>query len=504
MIGESNLHRDENNVDCLWSQSQYAQVAQKSQVFSEAHPKTYFTENVPKKYQEAVYRENFVGKFIIRRCFQSIFVIAGVLLLTFLLFRVAAGDPARAVLGKNPSPKEVEDMRLSLSSSKPLFWGHWRKTEIFSSANFADNIIPKGVELKGKACREDETVVVSKDSGIYLGRNFNDTDAIIRLKVEYKGKITVLGVNAQSEPTSTALFDSDSFTTALIVFYSPPSGIAISSVTKGCIREIEFQRRQNSAFDSQFAASATELVSFSKDFPYVSFMNFGRALITREPVSQVLWRGVGPSLSLMIPIFIGELLLGVSLALIATAFRDRWPDKLILLISIAGMSVSYVVLLILGQWFLGYYFNWFPVWGYGSLKYLALPVLIGVVSGLGGGVRFYRTIFIDELGREYLRTAEAKGCGTFRIYFHHLLRNAAVPLITRVSTILPFLFTGSLLLESFFGIPGLGYAGINALRNSDLQMIKALVILTAMIFVAMNLLADVVYAWADPRMTTGR
>jgi peptide/nickel transport system permease protein len=192
----------------------------------------------------------------------------------------------------------------------------------------------------------------------------------------------------------------------------------------------------------------------------------------------------------MIPIFIGELFCGVSLALIATAFRNRWPDKLILLASIAGMSVSYVVLLILGQWFLGYYFNWFPVWGYGSLKYLALPVLVGVVSGLGGGVRFYRTIFIDELGREYLRTAEAKGCGPTRIYFHHLLRNAAVPLITRVSAILPFLFTGSLLLESFFGVPGLGYAGINALRNSDLQMIKALVILTAVIFVAMNLLAD--------------
>jgi peptide/nickel transport system permease protein len=169
-------------------------------------------------------------------------------------------------------------------------------------------------------------------------------------------------------------------------------------------------------------------------------------------------------------------------------------------LSIAGMSISYIVLLVLGQWYLGYYCNFFPVWGYGSVKYLILPVMIGIISGLGGGVRFYRTIFVNELKKEYLRTAEAKGCGSMRIYLHHLLRNAAIPLITRATTILPFLFTGSLLLESFFGIPGLGYAGINALRNSDLQMVKALVIITSILFVAMNLLSDIAYAKADPRI----
>jgi peptide/nickel transport system permease protein len=121
---------------------------------------------------------------------------------------------------------------------------------------------------------------------------------------------------------------------------------------------------------------------------------------------------------------------------------------------------------------------------------------------LGGGVRFYRTIFVNELKKEYLRTAEAKGCSKYKIYFYHLLRNAAVPLITRASTMLPFLFTGSLLLESFFGIPGLGYAGINALKNSDLQMVKALVILTAILFVIMNMVSDIMYAWADPRVRT--
>jgi peptide/nickel transport system permease protein len=229
-------------------------------------------------------------------------------------------------------------------------------------------------------------------------------------------------------------------------------------------------------------------------------MNFGRALITREPIKKILWRGIWPSLCLMLPIFFGELIIGIVLALFSTAFKGSLADKLISLFSIAGMSVSYLVFIIFGQWYLGYYYNLFPVWGWGDMRHMALPVIIGIVCGLGGGVRFYRTVFINELNKEYLRTAKAKGCGGFSIYSRHLLKNAMIPIITRAATILPFLFTGSLLLETFFGIPGLGYAGINALKNSDLQMLKALVILGAFLFVAINLLTDIAYAWADPRI----
>ena len=107
---------------------------------------------------------------------------------------------------------------------------------------------------------------------------------------------------------------------------------------------------------------------------------------------------------------------------------------------------------------------------------------------------------MDELRREYLRTAAAKGCAPWTVYGRHLLRNAAIPIITRASAVLPFLFTGSLLLETFFGIPGLGFAGIDALNNSDLQLLKALVVVSALLFVALNLLADLAYAWADPRI----
>lgn len=190
-----------------------------------------------------------------------------------------------------------------------------------------------------------------------------------------------------------------------------------------------------------------------------------------------------PSLFLMLPIFFGELLLGILLAMISCAYRGQIIDRFIVVLSVAGMSISYLALIIFGQWFLGYYLNLFPVWGWGDVRHLLLPIAIGIVSGTGSGVRFYRTVFLNEMNKEYLRTAKAKGISSFNLYFKHLLKNSMVPIITRASTTLPFLFTGSLLLESFFGIPGLGYEGINALHDSDLQLLKALVLMGAFLFI---------------------
>ena len=126
--------------------------------------------------------------------------------------------------------------------------------------------------------------------------------------------------------------------------------------------------------------------------------------------------------------------------------------------------------------------------------------MIGIICGTGSNIRFFRTVFADELQKEYLRTALAKGVAPVKVYSSHLLKNAAVQIITRIGAGLPFLFTGSLLLESFFGIPGLGFAGMEALMNADIQLLKALVLLSAILFVIMNLLTDIAYAWADPRI----
>ncbi len=394
--------------------------------------------------------------FIIRRSFYSVLILLGVILLTFLLFNVAAGDPAAAVLGKNARAEEVELLRRELGADLPLFYGRACKTEAFPGYH-QDSPLVSGVEIM--------------DGNIRFRRQFNLEDPL-ELHVKRQGVIEIIPVTAGE------------------TMILPAEGVQTA----------EFFRLQPSGWNSQFVHALQEVVSFQREFPYLKVLDFGKTISTREPISEILCRGVWPSLSLMLPIFFGELLLGLALALLAAAFKDRWIDRLLVMFSVAGISISYLVVIIFAQWFLGYYYDLFPVWGWEGWSSLGLPILVGIACGIGGNVRFYRTVFVNELRREYLRTAAAKGVSPVRIYTRHLLRNAAIQIITRASAALPFLFTGSLLLESFFGIPGLGFAGVDALYNSDLQLLKALVITSALLFVVMNLLADLAYAWADPRI----
>jgi peptide/nickel transport system permease protein len=164
------------------------------------------------------------------------------------------------------------------------------------------------------------------------------------------------------------------------------------------------------------------------------------------------------------------------------------------------LSISYLVSIIFCQWLFAYKLDIFPVWGWGSWKYLPLPVGIGIICGLGTAVRYYRSCFVNGLNAECLRTARSVGTPAWKIYVVYLLRNTALPVIAYATAALPYLFTGSLLLESFFGIPGLGAAGVDALQNSDLQLLKALVLVSALVFVVINLLAEFAYRWADPRL----
>ena len=394
--------------------------------------------------------------FIVRRTLYSILILLGVVALTFALFNVAAGDPAAAVLGKNARPDEVESLRRELGADLPLFYGKLCATEAFPAWR-KDGEPPHGVE--------------HQNGQLTFRQHFPARAPVV-------AKVTRNGVSSECEVGSAPLF----------------------AIDAAGVERVEFFRVQPSPWNSQFRRAIAEIVSLRPAFPYLHVLDFGRTVTTREPISTILLRGVWPSLCLMIPIFLGELIAGLALALVAAAFKDTLIDRALVIVSVAGMSVSYLVVIIFAQWFLGYYYGWFPVWGFEGIAYLALPVLVGILCGIGGNVRFYRTVFANELRREYLRTAAAKGLSPLRVYGRHLLRNAALQIITRASAALPFLFTGSLLLESFFGIPGLGFAGVDALYNSDLQLLKALVVTSALLFIVMNLLADLAYAWADPRI----
>lgn len=424
-------------------------------------------------------------RFILRRTAYSLLILLGVLILTFVLFRMAAGDPVATLLGKNPKPEEVERLRQSLGSDRPMFYGKWRKTEAYTNVSFLGGRSEfNAVTCRGSVTPGKEGLQLGQGGAVVFQQNFVPDGEKCLVKVEAEGRYSVNGVVCEGDSETEVA----SGTEQIVL-----TGDAV-------IKKVEFSRESEDPLDSQLLASLKEIVTFKSEAPYVEFFNFGRTLTTREPIREKLWNGMFPSLMLMLPIFFGELLLGIILAMIACVWRGTWIDRVIVVLSVAGMSISYLALIIAGQWLLGYYWNWFPVWGWGSAKYLVLPIIIGIISGTGSGVRFYRTVFLNEINREYLRTAVAKGASPVVVYGKHLLRNSMIPIITRASGILPFLFTGSLLLESFFGIPGLGSAGINALHDADLQMLKALVILSSFLFVVINLLTDIAYAYVDPRM----
>lgn len=228
--------------------------------------------------------------------------------------------------------------------------------------------------------------------------------------------------------------------------------------------------------------------------------NLGYSVEYQENVVDVLARGVWPSLSLTVPILLGGVVLAIFLALLAASYRGRLADKAVLLFSTVFMSVNYVVWVLAGQFFLAYKAEIFPIWGYESATYLILPVLIGIFSSLGSDVRFFRAAILDEIFRPYVLAVRAKGVPGFFVMTRHVLRNSLVPIVTYVSLSIPYLFTGSLLLEGFFGIPGLGSVSINAIHSSDMAVVRAVVVIGALLYQFVNLATDLLYAFLDPRV----
>jgi peptide/nickel transport system permease protein len=233
-------------------------------------------------------------------------------------------------------------------------------------------------------------------------------------------------------------------------------------------------------------------------------LDFGRSWETKQRVSEMIFDGLGPSMSLVLPAFLIATLVALTVALVAALYRNRWPDRLLVTLAVAGMSLSILAFIIGAQYLLAFKVGWFPIsgWepGFRGVPFLVLPVAIWVAASLGSSVRFYRAVFLEEIRREYVLTARAKGLAWPRILSRHVLPNAMIPVLTHLVMELPMLFTGSLLLENFFGIPGLGNISISAINASDLPVIKAMTFIGAVIYLGANILGDILYAVVDPRV----
>jgi peptide/nickel transport system permease protein len=293
-----------------------------------------------------------------------------------------------------------------------------------------------------------------------------------------------------------------------------PDDIARKAVGERARSEVYVQWKKNHGYDKPMFVNgeygAFEGRRYSDTLLFEHFrrlltFDFGRSDAGDEPIARRLWEGAGPSLSLTLPLFVLGLVLGVGVALTAAFFRETYIDRAVLVACMVTMSVASLLFIIGGQYVVSLLLKWFPISGFDSslsvvARFLALPVLIGLVTGFGADVRFYRTVFAEEMGRDYVRTARAKGAGDARVMLAHVLRNALIPILTNVVVAIPFLFMGALLLESFFGIPGLGSLTVDAIHANDFSTIRTVVFLGALLFIAGQLLTDVSYALADPRV----
>jgi len=217
-------------------------------------------------------------------------------------------------------------------------------------------------------------------------------------------------------------------------------------------------------------------------------------------ITQRMW----PSLAIAVPVLLVGLAVNISLALFIVLFRATYLDLGSVVVLVAMMSISGLFYIIGGQFLLSKLFHLVPVSGYdtglNAWKFLILPVIVGVIGGIGAGARWYRTLFLEEVSKDYVRTARAKGLGERRVLFRHVLGNALIPILTGVVVVLPLLFMGSLITESFFGIPGLGSYTIDAINNQDFAIVRAMVFLGAVLYILGLLLTDISYTLVDPRV----
>jgi peptide/nickel transport system permease protein len=227
----------------------------------------------------------------------------------------------------------------------------------------------------------------------------------------------------------------------------------------------------------------------------------GRAI--SYDITQRMW----PSLAIAVPTLIVGLLVEITLALFIVLFRATYIDVWSVVLCVIMMSISSLFYIIGGQYLVGKLLHLVPISGYdtglNALKFIALPVLIGVIGGIGAGTRWYRTIFLEEVGKDYVRTARAKGLSERLVLYKHVLKNALIPILTGVVVILPLLFTGSLITESFFGIPGLGSYTIDAINSQDFAIVRAMVFLGSLLYILGLLLTDLSYTLVDPRVRLG-
>ena len=300
-------------------------------------------------------------------------------------------------------------------------------------------------------------------------------------------------------------------TFALFFIVNTPDDMARTHLGQKHVTQVAIDRwKENHGYDKPLFYNPnqtginkiTQTLFFTKSFTLFLF-DFGRSDAGRDigfDIKQRMWA----SLAIAVPILLLGLLVNITFAMIMVYFRQTAIELSSVVLCVILMSISGLFYIISGQYIIGKLFKWVPISGYigglSAYKFVILPVIVGVISGIGAGSRWYRTIFLEEINKDYVRTGRAKGLSEPYILFHHVLKNGMIPILTGIVVIIPSLFLGSLLLESFFGIPGLGSYTIDAIQQQDFAIVRSMVFLGTVLYIVGLILTDVAYTFVDPRI----
>ncbi len=450
--------------------------------------------------------------YILRRLVQSIFTVFGVMLITFILFRMIAGDVSTAYvnkkLGKEARQAFYEKHKLNKPSLvnlhgriviKDLTEGH----HITSVSDIHGSRISKllNLHLKAGTPPERASAVIESKAFAFLSPG----DSLVQLCRD-----TVLYRMNPSKARSgfdTGDIDSgESSQPALALTLSDNTAMnvnvkGVATVKELCERIRAHPKNHKKAraditswnmpklFDSQFFWHLYESVTLS-----------GKSYATDKSVRSILVSRARYSLAITIPAMAFTWFFSMIVSCIVAYFRGSMIDRVGVLLSVLGLCIPYLAYIILGQWIM---FTLIPeaAVGFSHNPFtLYAPIAIAVIAGLGWSVRFYRTIILDQVHRPYVTTAKAKGLSLGAVLFKHVLKNSMLPILTHVIASIPFLILGALLLERFFGIPGLGDLMLSSITSRDVPVITGLTFFTSVMYVMSILITDILYAVFDPRV----
>ena len=455
--------------------------------------------------------------YLVRRFLLTIPIVLGVVLITMLLFSYVAGDPARAFAGRFASKAQLEAIRAKMGLDKP----RWVKT----AARVAKlDPAPGGLLTVTTAwkheLREGERFALYGEAvprerrGEYVVEKVADGGK--RLTVRRADAAATPGKAAppQSQPAAAAPATMPAVTLATMPAATMPAAATGPATAAAAMPAppakpagVEFAREDDAYLAASSVGARARGLFDSQFFDIVTFKIYDRpSMRYNEPIWEIIKRKAPASMAIQIPAFIIVLGVQLTLALVAASRRGRWPDYVITVASVAIMSVPLLSAYLFAQWALGMEAGLFPVAGWESgglawVRYAALPILISVVLGVGGGTRLYRTVVLDEIYADYVRTARAKGVAGREVLFTHVLRNALIPVITNTVAALPGLILGALILERIFQVPGLGSFMVDALSNNDHTVVMGMTFILSIVYCVLLLVSDVLYTLVNPQVS---